>query len=298
MLSAPASDQLEVDGAKVHVTLDHTLVNSGDTVKLSFESDKRVSLGIVVLGSSGTEGSRVPGPPRGVAHESVTVEPHETQVVSVKLHGAVPTYQEGGSPLGTYSIFVLSETAGDRLALLQRRAGPNIPTGEIPDQDEDTGKLWQVIHRIGSDDIENHRDARMFGAGRVAKLEAYTRPINHAIEIAAPQTAVVDRAFPVAVTLTNPRQHPMTLRLSLEFPAFDLGLAAGLVTADSSETITLGPRATRTIQLHVTAKSAGIAGLQTNVECVTEGDGCKDVFDPPAFEATEIKSAQPAVAAK
>src|SRR5437868_4637127 len=74
-LFAPDSTELTVDGTPVKVALDKPFVDPGDTVKLTLTADKEVQVGIVVIGSSGNEGDRVPEPPRPVAHETVTLIP-------------------------------------------------------------------------------------------------------------------------------------------------------------------------------------------------------------------------------
>jgi hypothetical protein len=229
MLFAPGANALDVAGSHITAVLDHRLVDPGETVHLDLTSEKAVEVGIVVFGSSGTEGERVPSPPLAVLHETVSLAANATKHVALKLRGARSNYE----PVGTYSIYVMSPKAADRLALLQRRAGPSIPTGEIPDMDTDTSKLFSVIYKIGRDDLEGN-DAKLFGGTAVARLEAYTRALNPAIALELPETTPADRPFTVGVVLKNTSKHAQSVKVNLTFPRIDseqLGLSGEAATA-------------------------------------------------------------------
>jgi hypothetical protein len=294
MLFAPGADSLELDGTKIYATLDHKLVDPGGIANLSLRTEGRVAVGIVVLGTSGSEGDRVPSPPVAVVHQTVTIEAHTTKTVPLKLGGAREDY----SGFASYSIYVMSPQAANRLALLQRRSGPPIPSSdpdnEIPSESPATQTLFSAINGIGQPYLEG-REAEMFGRGKVALFHAFNRPVNPSVKLDAPDTAVVGATVPVTVTVTNPsKQDEVSLKVSLLFPRLDdayLGVSDKAVTGDSSD-LTLAAGETKQIALHVTAAQAGVIGVQVDVQC-QGSDDCYRVFRSGAFEAIEITSERP-----
>ena len=295
MLFAPAANSLEINGVHVDASLDHRIVDPGGTIHLDLVAPSSVEVGIVVFGSSGTEGARVPEPPVGVLHETVSVEGGKTKHVAIKLRGGHNSYE----PVVTYSIFVMSPKAANKLAKLQDRAGPSIPTGEIPDMDTDTQKLFSLLYKIGGDDIENKADAKLFSSTVVARFEAYTRAVGSALTIETPETAQVDRPFTVGVTVKNPSVHSQKIKLGLMFPTIEQGslaLPSDAAKFDSSdEVIELGKGESRRIELQVTATRPGVLALEAHVDCV-EGPHCYEHFKTGTFDAVQILPASPAVA--
>jgi len=293
MLFAPGADSLELDGTKIYATLDHRLVDPGGTTNLSLRTEGRVSVGIVVLGSTGNEGDRVPSPPVAIAHQTVTVDAHTTKIVPLELAGARDNY----TGFASYSIYVMSPAAANRLAALQRRAGQPYIVGndEIPRQSRGAQDLFGVIEEIGHDDLDQ-RDGAMFGRGKVALFHAYGRPVNSAITIEAPETAAIDMPIPIDVKLTNPsNKESVTLTVALEFPRLDdtyLGVGDFAFKGETSESITLAAGETRHVQLHVTSAEPGVVGVQAVVGC-EEGDSCYRSFRTGAFEAIQVTSEQP-----
>ena len=295
MLFAPGADSLELDGTKIYATLDHKLVDPGGTANLSLRTEGRVAIGIVVLGTSGSEGDRVPSPPVAIAHETVTIEAHTTKTVALKLKGARENY----TGFGSYSIYVMSPKAADRLALLQRRSGPpvsaNDPDDPIPRQTKATQALFSAIYAIGGDH-DSQRDSALFGRGKVALFHAYSRPLNPAVKLDAPDTAMVGTTFPVTVTVNNPsKKHDASVKVALLFPRLDdsyLGVDDKALTGASSNLVELAAGETKQIELDVTAAKAGVIGVQVDVQCQT-GEGCYQTFRTGAFEAIEITSERP-----
>ncbi len=298
MLFAPGSNSLSINGVHIDATLDRFLVDPGESVHLDLTAPNRVEVGIVVLGSSGSEGARVPDPPIGVLEETVSLEPNVTKHVALQLHGARNTYDLHAN----YTIYVMSTKAAAKLARTQRRAGPSIPTGDIPEMDGDTQKLFTLTYEIGRDDIENASDAAMFGSTAVARFEAYTRAANPSISIEAPETAQVDAPTAIAVVLKNPSGHRQHVKVELTFPQFDdayLGLPYDAVIAEKSDdVIELARGETKRVVLHVTAKRAGLIGVGASVECVEGGRECLALYRGGAFEAVQILSGPPAVATR
>lgn len=297
MMFAPGADAADIAGAHVTAVLDHRLVDPGEAVHLDLTSEKAVEVGIVVFGSSGTEGERVPSPPLAVLHETVWLEAHQVKHVPLKLLGARSNYE----PVGTYTIYLTSPKAADRLALLQRRAGPPVPnTGEIPDIDRDTAKLRSTLGLIGNDDAEGP-DAKLFGGTKVARLEAFTRAISPAISIAVPDTAAVGEPFTVRVTLKNTTQHAEQLKVNLAFPQIDntqLALSGDAAKAETSDEIyALAKGETKRIELQVTPRLTGVIGIQATVDCVEGSHACYTAFRSGALDAVQIVPAKPAAVA-
>src|SRR5215468_2091443 len=94
-LVAPGAQTIQIGGATIEASLDRAMVDPGDSIHLKLTASeartKRIALGVVVYGSSGTEGGRVPNPPVAVAHDTVTLDINHgkaTRDVKLKLEGA------------------------------------------------------------------------------------------------------------------------------------------------------------------------------------------------------------------
>jgi len=240
MLFAPGAESLDVNGTHVEVTLDRTIVDPDETVKLKLVGDKQVALGIVVMGSTGSEESRVPSPPVAVAHREVTLKPDWTgkasAEIAVKLKGArTRSYY---NPFGAYTFYVMSTKAADRLADVRSNVGTRKPTDGIPDEAPGEEKMWQVLSLVREaaakpdlaeiNDVDpadaaeaekaKDRDHKLFTQGSVARLEAYTRPVSKAVAIAAPDATPAGKPFDVGITVTNPSKRAQHLKVVLSFP--------------------------------------------------------------------------------
>ncbi len=92
----PLQQQIEIDGARVTIDVDHNLVHSGDSViaKLQAFSDtpKQVAVDLTLLRSDDSFGSRVAAPPKAIDKEHFTLEaaPDGGKIVQTKLT-MVPT---------------------------------------------------------------------------------------------------------------------------------------------------------------------------------------------------------------
>jgi hypothetical protein len=302
MMFAPSASALDINGVHIDAELDRRMVDPGETVHLDLSAPNRIEVGVVVFGSSGDEGSRVPSPPSAVMHKTVTLEPNKVNHVAIKLHGARAGYQA----VGSYTIYVMSPKAADKLAAAQAKAGPSYGGSKenpIPDMDTDTQKLFSLMYKIGNDDLDE-KDAKLFGAASVARLEAYTRVINPAVSIVTPETGIVDGKISVGVVLKNTTKHAQQVKVSLTAPRIDndlLVLGNEAMTTDAAEedvVIDLKAGETKRVDRHVTAKTKGVLGLSANVSCVGEARACYEAFRSGAIDAIQILPAQPAVAAK
>lgn len=296
-LFAPDSRSVTLDGTEVTASLDTAVVDQGGTVKLSLVAAKATTVGIVVMGTNGSEGERVPSPPTGVAHETVTL----AMGPDGKAHAEVPLKLKGAeaswSPLATYTIYVLKPKAAARLERLRRNARPPIPTDEgIPDMGPGSEALFSVLWRINSPEPEfdNARDAKLFDG--VARLEVYARPKEGAVTLRVPEHATRGEWFAVDVTVTNPTKKRLEdVTLSLETP--QLGDAYRGIPGDHVETdaggvepFDLGPKQTKHLVIRVRAQAEGVVGLHARASC----DECyaTDSLIHGSFDAVEIGAAE------
>jgi hypothetical protein len=298
-LIAAGDESLDLNGTHVAVSMDRRVVDTGESVKLKLVADKKVTVGVVVFGSSGTEGWRVPSPPVAVAHREITLQPdwtgHASKELGIKLTGA--NVRSGYNPFGTYTFYVMSPKAADRLADVHSRAGQPIPTGEIPDVGPGEELLWHVqgladsaadkspdrnMGDTAADDEEKAktRDERLFTRGTVARIEAYTRPNDKSVALALPETTTVGKPFDVAIAITNPTKSAQHLKLTLAFPPIgsnSLEIKAEAIKSDTKElAFDIAKGETKRFTMPVTALAEGVLGVQARVECEQREDDDED----------------------
>jgi hypothetical protein len=312
-LFAPSARTLELeDGAKIDVALDKALVDPGDTIHVKLAASaptaRHLTVGVLVLGSTGTEGSRVPSPPVGVAHETVRLDldatGHATKELPIRLRGARTQFE----PFAHYTILVMPPKAADKLE--RTRSNARIipePGGGIPSYNR-SGEKFQTMYWAIQGEQAPEGDEELFAPGKIARLEAHTRPKSSSITIAAPDTAPRDGKFTVAVTVKNPGKRTLTgLEVSLD--TLDgmmddspkgqyLGLGADAVEIEAGTTkLDLAGHETRRLEFQVTAKALGVVGLYARARC---GGDCRDVdaLYAGAVEATEITETPAVVGAR
>lgn len=312
-LFAPSARTLELDdGAKVDISLDRVLVDPGDAIHVklvaSAPTARHVTVGVLVLGSNGTEESRVPSPPVGVAHETVRLDVdatgHATKELPIRLRGARAQLD----PFAHYTILVMPPKAADKLERLRSNARviPD-PTGGIPSYNRSGEKFQTMYWAVKSEQVPDGDD-ELFGHGQIARLEAHTRPKGSSITITAPDTAPRDGKFTVVVTVKNPGKRPLaglevsldTLEGILEHQLEDryLGLAGSTVAIEAgTTTLDLAGHETKHVEFQVSASAAGVVGLYARARC---GDGCRDVdaLVTGAVEAIEIVETPTVVGAR
>jgi hypothetical protein len=291
MLFAADARSFVVNGVTVKVSIDHGIADRGATVTLHLEAERAVAVGLVMLGSTGTEGARVPDPPLGLLHRNVTVDQvagdHVVKDIPIKLVGAV---QE--QAFATYSIYAMSPAAARRLDRLQRHATPPVQPGEgPPEATASSMKLWHALGAIRRDgevdsgDEKPDDEARQFAKGTTARLEVVTRPRDQALAIAMPDEVRSNVAFDVQVTLTNSSRKAAEVYARLdvaEAPAENHALGGNdVVVAPDGMQVTLAPHERRDVTFHVTASKSGMLGL------IAVGDGLAG----HAFGATAVTDA-------
>jgi len=304
-LFAGDTHDVDVDGAHVSATIDHPFVEQNGLVHLTLHADKEVQVGIVVVGSTGTEGGRVPDPPRPVAHRTISLVPDRsgaaTKDVAIRLQNALPTDYH---PYGTYTFYLTSRELGDKLQKLVDRAGPAIPTGEIPDMDDDTSKLFSTLYAAQRADDDDNAEPRLFAKGSIAVLHGFTRTVADDIQLSVPDKVRRGEDFTVAVVVRNDSAERLdNLKVGVDVMAFDgedgyRGLAGSDVAdvkIDDATLVSLAPHQHKTVQIHVKAPTIGVFGLHASASC----DDCARIprsLRVGTFDAVEVIEADTQVA--
>lgn len=293
------TSELTLDGAKIEARLAHPLVDPGEPLQISLTASgakgKRLAVGVLVYGASGNEGDRVPSPPVGVAHKTVTIPidaaGNGSTEISVPLVGAAGN-RFYPAAFVNYEVLVLAPRAANKLDSLRSRTALIGGDEGIPWYNA-AGDQFMHLYRFHGE--QTGEDAALFGEDVVARLDAHTRAINKSIALHVPDTAPAGKAFGVTVAVTNPTKRAMTgLQLELETPAGVVDDAEGLgalVMPDDIE-LALAPGETKQFELRVMPSDTGVLGLFAHVSC--HGEECSD--DNPltiagTFDATEIVEA-------
>jgi hypothetical protein len=312
-LLAPGARTLALeDGAKIDISMDRALVDPGDTIHVKLAASaptaRHVTVGVLVLGATGTEGTRVPSPPVGVAHETVRLDidatGHATKEIPIRLRGARAQFE----PLAHYTILVMPPKAADKLERLRSHARviPE-PSGGIPSYNR-SGEQFQTMYWAVTSEQAPDGDEALFAPGQIARLDAHTRPRGSSITITAPDTAPRDGKFTVVVTVKNPGKRPLaglevsldTLDGILERQLEDryLGLGSSAVTIEAGNTtLDLAGHETKRVEFQVSASTAGVVGLYARASCRDDCRGA-DALTTGAIEAIEIVETPTVVGAR
>ena len=138
----------------------------------------------------------------------------------------------------------------------------------------DTQKLFHVLWGMNRNDHESDepktRDDRLFAQGSVARLEAFTRPFESEVAIAAPNTVKVGEVFSVSVTIENSNDHALK-NIKIALTPMVIGETAqsgvlggdGLLIDDKDVVIeSLGAHKKKTVKIDVKSNQAGLLGLR------------------------------------
>ncbi len=295
---------LKLGGATVQTKLEHPLVDPGEPLKITLSArgakGKRLEVGLLVYGSSGDEGSRVPGPPIGVAYRTVSIpldgEGTGTTEIAVPLKGAANNPYDPQA-FTSYEVLVMAPKAAEKLERLRRS------TGFIGDQEEGipsynkSGEKFMQLYRWGGD--KTGEDVTLFAEDAIVRLDAHTRAINPSIAIHTPDTTEVSKTFTVAISVTNSTNKPVKdLELSLETPlgvtedVVEEGQAAKGISAlvmPEQVGFELGAGETKKFEFRVMPSDLGVLGFYARVAC--HGEACPDkhpLTGAGTFDATEI----------
>jgi hypothetical protein len=276
-LVAPDLASFEMDGAKVEVTIAHPLVDPGEGLHVELVASgargKQLAVGVLVYGTNGSEGGRVPDPPVAVAKLNATIKidaaGNGRAELVVPLRGAVvPSYEE--QSITTYTVLAMAPKAADKLDRLHRNAGYTDSTDVIPSYNKSASRFMGIYHNYGD---RRGEDATLLADGAIARVSAYTRAMNPAIAIEAPSRAQAGTAFGVAVVVKNPTNRVASgLELALETPAGtveDKGVLVGVTATvlPDSQTFELKPGETRRFEFRVLPSDVGTLAIHARVRC-------------------------------
>jgi hypothetical protein len=307
-LAAPNSATAKIGKAEVAVKLDKFMLDPGEKLGIHIDAtniaSKSLEVGMLVIGSNGTEGDRVQSPGVGVAYRNVTLTAKDgvaSMDLSIPLTGAqLSRYGEAG--FGHYTVLVGPVNTIEKLERLRRNSSYLDTSDEIPSLNKSGSKFMSMWWGIGndanrdSDDPSDDRD-RGYERGSIARAEAHTRPKSDAITLAVPDTAEVGKAFTVTVHVENKGRRAMR-GLEVQLSQHDGVSSGGDVLAISPEMakIDLAGRSSQDLTFTVTAKQPGVVGLVTTARCPYSDEKpapCKDLeaLQLGAFDATEIRKA-------
>lgn len=303
--AAGTSGELALGGATVKTKLAHPLVDPNEPLKITLAASgakgKRLEVGLLVYGSSGDEGARVPSPPVGVAYKTVSIpldgDGTGTTEIAIPLKGGVSN-QYDPQAFTSYEVLVMAPKAAEKLERLRRNAG-FIGDDEIPSYNK-SGERFMSLYRWGGE--KTGEDATLFAEGAIVRLDAHTRAINPSIAITTPETTEVGKAFAVTIAVTNSTKKPVKgMELSLETP---LGVVEDVVEDNAKATgisalvmpeqtsFELGAGETKRFEFRVMPSDLGVLGLYARVAC--HGEACPEkhpLTSAGTFDATEIVKA-------
>ena len=219
--------------------------------------------------------SRVPSPPIGVTHETVTLEADASgaasRTVTLALRGARSNEYR---PLAHYTVMVMAPASAAKLERTRAGAGLIGSRGEIPEYNRDAQRFMAAMWAVGRDADEEDAPAadadrmtrdryaytQLVSAGKVARIEVHSRPNNPAIAIAAPDTTAPGAPFTVAVTVRNPTGRP------IDNLAIQLDSLAGMIGEGFAET---NYRGLAVDAIQVEGDGAHSRSASTSIICAT-----------------------------
>src|SRR6185503_15119340 len=123
---------------------------------------RQIEVGLLIYGSAGDEGARVPSPPVGVAYKQVTIDlagGAGEKEIAIPLKGAeMARYYP--QAFNSYEVLVMAPKAAAKLNALHSNARL-IDTGEIPDYNPSAQKFMSLYRGWGGDDRKGE-DAKLF----------------------------------------------------------------------------------------------------------------------------------------
>jgi hypothetical protein len=282
-LVAPGAGSFELGGAKIDVSVDRSVVDPGDKVKItlvaSADRAHKVTVGVLVLESMGSYNGRVPEPPIGIEHETLTLEAKAGGGAARELAVRLPGDRKHDQmAFGRYQILVTSPAAADKLDRLRVRArregaapGWDPMESASPNHDKYMHAFYTLTH--GDDQDGHDADGEAAAPGKLALLEVNTRPKDSPVAIHAPDQVAVAEPFTVVVTVTNPTKRAVKdLSVKLVEPPDLMGDYLGIANKTdvaieaSSAALDLGPHETKQATFRVTARRTGVLGLYAEIQ--------------------------------
>jgi hypothetical protein len=281
-LVARGASSLELNGAKIDVSVDRSLVDPGDKVTVTLvataEAPRKVTVEVLVLEAMGTYNGRVPEPPIGIAHETLTLEAKAgggaAREVTVTLRG---NRKQREMAFGRYQIFVTSPRVAAKLEQLRIRARREGAAPGFAPMEQATPNHDKFLHAYYAM-VNGPDEGDEAGApGKAALIEVNTRPKDSAVAIRAPEHVAVAEPFTVVVSVTNPTRHAVKdLSVQLVEPSGLSGEYRGItyggdVAIEPARlAVALAPHETKQVEFRVTARRTGVLGVYAETRCEQE----------------------------
>jgi len=308
-LAAPNSATAKIGKAELAVKLDRYMLDPGEKLGVHIEASnlpgKPLEVGLLVIGSNGTEGDRVQSPGVGIAFRTVKLAGKDgvaSADLAIPLRGAQASRYGDGGGFGHYTVLV---GPVDALSKLERWRRGSSYVGdareEIPSLNRSGSKfmsMWWDLQMENEPDQDEARE-RAYARGSIARVEAHTRPKSDAIAIEVPDTAPTGKPFTVTVHVENKSRRAMKgLEVHLSQsnggePVYAESPEAKVTISPDVATIALPARSAQDVTFTVTPKVLGVVGLVATARCAYSDETpvpCKDIeaLQLGAFDATEI----------
>lgn len=292
--AAPSSRTFRLGGATIEAKLEHPLVDPGESLVIELRASgatgKELAVGVLIYGSAADEFARVLPPPDTVANETVTLAIGRDGTgearLEVPLRGSESPFN--ARPFNGYQVLVSSPNATATLARLRRELVEGPGNGvDLVSYNASGERFIKFFRRYAE---PRGDDAKLFGKGAIARLDAYTRTINQAIAIEAPARAPIGKPFEVSVAVTNPMSEPLAgLEVVLETPAgvVDPTQRAPALVMQDHDDVAIAPGETKRVRFRVAPGQPGMLGLYARVRC-RNCNGVEALTMAGTFDAIEI----------
>jgi hypothetical protein len=263
-LVAPDQKSIQINGAKVDVSVDKAIVEPGGKVRVTLtataDTRAKLPLTVVVYEQEGMGAERTENPPVRVGRDEVTLavaNGKASKTLAFTLRGNRTADMGGDHPFGHYTVMVMSTKAAD---LMDRKLRHSRQDGFDPT----------------SFDTSDDEFAKL---GEIARLDVNTRAVSDHIQIMTGDIATAGD-IAVKVRVTNPTRRGFdAVQLSLAAAPSDLtgeyhGIPAEQVLVDDNPdaTFAMKPHETKDLVFHVHTDATGTLGLFATVACT--GDDC------------------------
>jgi hypothetical protein len=276
-LVEPGSSSLAIGDATIDVSADRAIVDPGDPVHVTLRATapkaEKVAVGVIVLEQLGTYNGRVPQPPNRVMLETVTLDAAPGGGAAKELTVKLPGNRNAREmQLAQYAILVMPPRTAEKLDKLRRSAqregnAAGFEPMESPSPRHGAyNELYYGLFNRADDEGEG-------APAHAARLDVMTRPRSSAVAIRAPERAMVGEEITVVVQVTNPTKRRVPeLTVQLQQPEIYKDDYRGLDFAQvslstESASLALGPRESKQVEFHLTAKQAGTLGLYASISC-------------------------------
>ncbi len=272
-LYAPDQTSIDVNGAKVDISVDRGLVDVGGKVHvtLTATADKRtkVPLAVLVYEQAGMGEARTENPPTRVGRDEVTLDVADgkaSKTFAFTLRGFRASGMSGTDAFGHYTVLVMSPKAADLLEAKRRHTTSS---------DRDPDGFFMVWYGLNGGAVDPDSDVGKFG--EIARVDVATRTDSESVKILGGDIAQAGD-IAVKVRVHNPTRRAfanvgVTLATQPErLRGTWLGIKPDDVVIDDNPdaTFALKPHETKDVVFHVHTSATGTLGLFASVNCAGE----------------------------